>query len=333
MNTLIKRIGLVGQDFLAEKDVTDEQMLGLIDLAIALKKKKRTGNKGKKLLAGKNICMVFQKASTRTRCATVVASQDEGALVEYLGTSDIHFGKKESVADSARVLARMFDGIFFRGFDHSLVEQLAQHANVPVWNALTDQWHPTQILADLMTLKETFGRLKGLKVVYLGDGRNNVCNSLMVGCAKTGVNFVNCCPPELKPDPAVIKTAKTAAKRNGCTIEVIHDPIQAVKGANFLYTDVWASMGEESQFEKRLKLLRPYQVTMDLVRKTGNLKKNEVIFLHCLPAFHNHDTEITEKIGALEVTDEVFEAPFSKVFDEAENRMHTIKAMMVATLS
>ena len=333
MNKLIKCIGLVGQDFLAEKDITDGQMLGLIDLAIALKQKKRDGNKGRKLLAGKNICMVFQKASTRTRCATVVASQDEGALVEYLGTSDIHFGKKESVADSARVLARMFDGIFFRGFDHSLVESLAKHADVPVWNALTDQWHPTQILADLMTLKENFGRLKGLKVVYLGDGRNNVCNSLMVGCAKTGIDFVNCCPPELKPDPAVVKIAGTAARRNDCSIKIIHDPVLAVKGANCLYTDVWASMGEESQFEKRLKLLRPYQVTMDLIRKTGNLKKNEVVFLHCLPAFHNHETEITETIGAMEVTDEVFEAPFSKVFDEAENRMHTIKAMMVATLA
>lgn len=333
VKTLIKKIGLQGCHFLAEKDVADAQMLGLVDLALCLKEKKRAGNKGGRLLAGKNICMVFQKASTRTRCATVVAAQDEGAFAEYLGTSDIHFGKKESVADSARVLGRMFDGIFFRGYDHSLVEGLAEYAGVPVWNALTDQWHPTQTLADLMTLKEHFGRLKGLKVVYIGDGRNNVCNSLMVGCAKAGVHFVNCCPPALKPDAAVVKIAREAAKRNGSTVEVIHDPARAVVGANCLYTDVWVSMGEESKFEQRLKLLRPYQVTMDLVRQTGNLESNRVVFLHCLPAFHNHETEVTAKIGALEVTDEVFEAPFSKVFDEAENRMHTIKAMMVATLA
>jgi len=324
---------LQGRSLLTLADLTDKQMLKLVDLAIELKARKQAGTQiAAPLLHGRNICLVFEKSSTRTRCATVVAARDEGATAEYLGKNDIHFGKKESVADSARVLGRMFDGILFRGFKHSKVETLAKHAGVPVWNGLTDDWHPTQILADLQTMKEHFGYLKGLKVVFVGDGRNNVCNSLMVGCAMAGVHVVDCCPPELAPTEAVLAMARTAAARNGSTVTVCHDPVEAVAGANVLYTDVWVSMGEESQFQQRLELLRPYQIDMAMVENTGNLAANKVIFLHCLPAFHNHDTEVTKELGALEVTDDVFEAPFSKVFDEAENRMHTIKAMILASL-
>jgi ornithine carbamoyltransferase len=326
-------LGLQGRSLLTLADLTDAQMLGLVDLAIELKARKQAGTHiAAPLLHGRNLCLVFEKSSTRTRCATLVAARDEGATAEYLGKGDIHFGKKESVADSARVLGRMFDGILFRGFDHATVETLAKYSGVPVWNGLTDDWHPTQILADLQTVKEHFGRLKGLKVVFVGDGRNNVCNSLMVGCAMAGVNVVDCCPPELAPTEEVLAMAREAAARNGSTVEVSHDPAEAVVGANVLYTDVWVSMGEESQFQQRIELLRPYQIDMAMVERTGNLASDQVIFLHCLPAFHNHDTEVTRDIGALEVTDDVFEAPFSKVFDEAENRMHTIKAMILASL-
>jgi ornithine carbamoyltransferase len=326
-------LGLQGRSLLTLAELTDEQMLGLVDLAIELKARKQAGTHiAAPLLHGRNLCLVFEKSSTRTRCATLVAARDEGATAEYLGKGDIHFGKKESVADSARVLGRMFDGILFRGFDHDTVETLAKYSGVPVWNGLTDDWHPTQILADLQTIKEHFGRLKGLKVVFVGDGRNNVCNSLMVGCAMAGVNVVDCCPPELAPTEEVLAMARKAALRNGSTVEVCHDPAEAVVGANVLYTDVWVSMGEEDQFQQRIELLRPYQIDMAMVEQTGNLANDQIIFLHCLPAFHNHDTEVTREIGALEVTDDVFEAPFSKVFDEAENRMHTIKAMILASL-
>jgi ornithine carbamoyltransferase len=311
-----------------------DDILYLVDLASELKHRKARGGAGRKpLLAGRNIALVFQKASTRTRCAAVVAASDEGAHVEYLGQSDIHFGKKESVADTARVLGRMFDGILFRGFEHAIVETLAQYAGVPVWNGLTDQWHPTQILADLQTMKEHFGRLDGLKVVYVGDGRNNVCNSLMAGCAKVGIDVVNCCPPELAPAADVLRQVTAAARASGAKVQVSHDPVAGVRGANVIYTDVWVSMGEESQFRKRLKLLRPFQVDMAMMKHTGNVANGGVIFLHCLPAFHNHDTDVTRELGPLEVTDAVFEAPFSRVFDEAENRMHTIKAIMVAALT
>lgn len=327
-------LGLQGRSLLTLAELTDQQMLGLVDLAIALKARKQAGTHiAAPLLRGRNLCLVFEKASTRTRCATVVAARDEGATTEYLGKTDIHFGKKESVADSARVLGRMFDGILFRGFAHHTVETLARCAGVPVWNGLTDDWHPTQILADLQTIKEHFGRLKGLKVAFVGDGRNNVCNSLMVGCAMAGVHVVNCCPRELAPSEPVLALARQAAARNGSTVAVSHDPVAAVKGANVLYTDVWVSMGEESQFRERIDLLRPFQIDMAMVGRTGNLGNGQVIFLHCLPAFHNHDTEVTVESGALEVTDDVFEAPFSKVFDEAENRMHTIKAMILASLA
>lgn len=324
---------LRNRSLLTLADLTDKEMLALLTLAEKLRaKKRRPVSRRKPLLTGKNIALVFEKASTRTRCAATVAAADEGAHAEYLGKNDIHFGKKESVADSARVLGRMFDGILFRGFAHETVTQLARYAGVPVWNGLTDAAHPTQILADLQTIQQNFGRLRGLKVVYIGDGRNNVALSLMHGCAKAGVHFTVCCPPELEPGAVSLDEAKDAAAQNESRVEVCGEPRQAVVGAHVLYTDVWASMGEEAQFAERLRLLRPYQINMDLMQRTGNLAAGQVIFLHCLPAFHNHDTEVTRELGALEVTDDVFEAPFSKVFDQAENRMHTIKAMMVASL-
>jgi len=327
------KIGLHGQSLLRLADLTDEQMLALVDFASELKLRKKSGEHLKSpYLKGKNVCLIFQKSSTRTRCATINAVRDEGGQAEYLGVGDIHFGKKESVADTARVLGRMFDGILFRGFLQKTVEGLAKYSGVPVWNGLTDDWHPTQILADFQTAKEHFGYLKGLKLAFIGDGRNNVCNSLMVGCAKAGIDMVDVCPPELSPDPAVLALARDCAARNGCTVTVSHNPAEGVRGANILYTDVWVSMGEEALFQQRLALLRPFQVNMDLVRATGNLESGKVIFLHCLPAFHDNQTEVTKDTGALEVSDEVFEAPFSKVFDEAENRMHTIKAMIVASL-
>jgi ornithine carbamoyltransferase len=324
---------LKGRSILTLNDVSDEEMLALIDLAEKLKEKKQKPfDRQQQVLGGRNIALIFEKASTRTRCAATVAAADEGAHAEYLGKSDIHFGKKESVADSARVLGRMFHGILFRGFSHATAESLARHAGVPVWNGLTDDAHPTQILADLQTMKQTFGSLPGLKLVFVGDGRNNVSLSLLHGCAKAGVHVTICCPPELAPDDAHRRAAEAVARRNGCRIEVSTDPLTAVQGANVLYTDVWVSMGEEGQFNERLRLLRPYQVDMDMVRRTGSLDSGRILFLHCLPAFHNDETEVTRRIGALEVTDDVFEAPFSRVFDQAENRIHTIKAIFVGTL-
>jgi len=328
----IPQINFFGKSLLTLNDLSNAQMLALIDFAEALKQEKHSGANGDRHLSGKNIALVFEKSSTRTRCAAIVAAVDEGAHPEYLGSNDIHLGKKESVADTARVLGRMFDGILFRGFKHQTVEMLAQYAGIPVWNGLTDDWHPTQILADLLTIKEHFSTLSGLRVTYLGDGRNNVCNSLMLGCAKAGIDVVNCCPPQLEPCPTVLAEVRRAAAVTGSKVCVEHDPMQAVRGANVLYTDVWTSMGEESKFAERCALLQPYQVNMPLIEATGNLATNQVIFLHCLPAFHNRETTLTEELGALEVTEDVFEAPFSKVFDEAENRMHTIKAMMLASL-
>ncbi len=320
-----------GRNLLTLNDLADEELLEVITLAQALKDGKREGRRGD-LLAGRHIALVFEKMSTRTRCAASVAAADEGGRAEYLSGREIHLGKKESPADTARVLGRMFDGILFRGYAQRTVELLAKHSGVPVWNGLTDESHPTQALADLLTVKETFGSLQGLKLVYVGDGRNNVVSSLMLGCAKTGVNFVNCTPQALAPDPGAVEAASAIAARNGSTIAVVNEPAAAVSGANVIYTDVWVSMGEEDKQEERIALLRPYQVNMDLMRATGNLEDDRVIFLHCLPAFHDHETEVTRESGALEVTDDVFEAPFSKVFDEAENRMHTIKAMFVAAL-
>ena len=330
----IRNIGMTGKSLLRLLDLSDKQMLDLIDLAIDLKaRKKANGHLVNPFLRGRNICLIFQKSSTRTRCATLCAVRDEGANAEYLGQGEIHFGKKESVADSARVLGRFFDGILFRGFKQETVEGLAKYSGVPVWNGLTDEWHPTQILADLQTMKEYFGHLKGLKVAFVGDGRNNVCNSLMVGCAKAGIDMVDICPAELSPEEHILTAAREAAARNGSTVTVEHDPKKGIAGVNVIYTDVWVSMGEEAMFQQRLKLLKPYQVNMDLVKATGNLESGKVIFLHCLPAFHDDKTEVSKDTGALEVTDDVFESSFSKVFDEAENRMHTIKAMILASLA
>ena len=325
---------LRGRSLLTLNDVSDEEMLGLLELAGDLKREKASNRAGMaRHLSRRTVALLFEKPSTRTRCAGMVAAFDEGASVAYLGKGEIHLGKKESVADTARVLGRMFDGILFRGFAHSTVETLAAHSGIPVMNGLTDEAHPTQLLADLLTVQESFGRLKGLRMVYLGDGRNNVCNSLMLGCAKAGVDFVNCCPPSLTPAATWVDAARTAAARNGSAVEIVHEPEVAVRGANVLYSDVWTSMGEESQFNDRLALLRPYQVNEELAAATGNLESGELIFLHCLPAFHDANTELTRQIGALEVTDGVFEAEYSRVFDEAENRMHTIKAVMVATMA
>ncbi|MDD4017923.1 MAG: ornithine carbamoyltransferase [Kiritimatiellae bacterium] len=322
---------LYGRSLLRLADLTDEEMLNVIELSVALKARRRAGVRGD-LLKRRQVALIFEKSSTRTRNSASVAIRDEGGSAEYLTKSDIHLGAKESVKDTARVLGRIFDGILFRGFAQKTVETLAEYSGVPVWNGLTDDFHPTQILADLMTIQENFGRLKGLKVAYVGDGRNNVANSLMLGCAKAGVNYVNCTPAELLPDPALVKEAGETARRNGATVEIFNDPAKGVAGANVLYTDVWVSMGEEAKKEKRLRLLRPYQVNAELVKATGNAG-GELIFLHCLPAFHDHETAVTAESGALEVTDDVFEAPFSKVFDEAENRMHTIKALYVSAMA
>lgn len=325
-------VSLKGRSLLRLDDLSDEELIYLLDLAEDFKRKKKMGIRGD-ALRRRNIALIFEKHSTRTRCAFTVAARDEGGQSEYLGTQDIHFGKKESIADTARVLGRMFDGIAFRGFNQATVEQLARYSGVPVWNGLTDDWHPTQILADLLTIREYFGRLKGLKVVYVGDGRNNVANTLMIGCAKAGMHFVDCAPPELAPPQDLCRDVALMAASRGGSVSVSTNPVEAVRGANVVYSDVWVSMGEEEKFAERLKLLRPFQINMELMQRTGNLESGQAIFLHCLPAFHDSNTDVTKEIGPMEVTDEVFEAPFSRVFDEAENRVHTIKAVMVATLT
>ena len=321
---------LKGRSMMRLASFTDEEMLNLIDLAAQLKARRAAGVRGD-LLHRKNIALIFEKSSTRTRNSCVVAARDEGGGAEYLTRPDIHFGKKESVKDTARVLGRIYDGILFRGFSQKACEELAEYSGVPVWNGLTDDYHPTQIFADLLTVQETFGSLKDVTVAYVGDGRNNVANSLMMGCAKCKVNYVCCCPKELEPDPAVLAEAMEVAKRNDVTIKVFNDPKEGVKGANVLYTDVWVSMGEEAKTAERIRLLKPYQINMDLMAATGNLD-GRLLFLHCLPAFHDFNTEVTKDCGALEVTDEVFESKYSKVFDESENRMHTIKALLVSAL-
>lgn len=328
----MKRVNLKGRSLLKLADLSDAELIYLIDLADRLKEMKKRRVHGNSLLR-KNIALIFEKPSTRTRSACTVAAVDEGASVEYMDMKDLHLGKKESIKDSARVLGRMFDGIMFRGFSQETIETLAKYAGIPVWNGLTDISHPTQTLADLMTIREYFHGLRGLKVVYIGDGRNNVCVSLMMGCAKTGINFVDCTPRALMPGVQILKQATAIAREHNCSLQISHDPKSAVQNAQVIYTDVWISMGEEKKSAERLRLLKPYQVNMDLMNGTGKLKNDGVIFLHCLPAFHNNETETTRKTGALEVTDEVFEAPFSKVFEQAENRLHTIKAIMAATLT
>lgn len=310
---------LRNRHLLTLKHHTPEEINYLLDLSRDLKNKKRAGIKGN-LLSGKSVALIFEKPSTRTRCAFTVAAIDEGGHPEYLGKNDIQLGHKEDVQDTARVLGRMFDGIEFRGFSQKVVEDLAKYAGVPVWNGLTDEYHPTQVLADFLTIQENFGCLKGIKFVYCGDGRNNMANSLMIGAAKMGLHFVVAAPKSLWTDPELIKECEQIAKdcRSGATIEVTDDAKAAVKGAHAIYTDVWASMGEEEKLAERKAILQPYQVNMELMEAAGN---PDVIFLHCLPA-----------VKGYEVTEEVFESHYSKVFDEAENRLHTIKAVMVASI-
>lgn len=325
---------LNGRNLLALRDFTKEEINYLLDLSEDLKANKRAGITGDSL-KGKNIALIFEKPSTRTRCAFAVGAKDEGGMPEYLGKNDIQLGKKETVADTARVLGRMFDGIEFRGYDHKTVEILGKEAGVPVWNGLTDLYHPTQILADFMTIKENFGQLEEINLVYVGDGRNNMANSLMVGSAIMGLNYTIVSPKELWPEDELVEECKKISKKSGATINISDDPVSGVKDADAIYTDVWVSMGEEEQFGERIDMLKPYQVNMDMIENTNN---EDVIFLHCLPAYHNTDTENGTKIHKeygleeMEVTEEVFESKYSKVFDEAENRMHTIKAVMVATL-
>ena len=321
---------LRGRSLMRLASFTDAEMLDLVDLAGQLKARRHAGVRGD-LLHRKNIALIFEKSSTRTRNSSIIAARDEGGGAEYLTRPDIHFGKKESVKDTARVLGRIYDGILFRGFRQQTCEDLAKWSGVPVWNGLTDDYHPTQILADLLTIKETFGSLRDCTVAYVGDGRNNVANSLMMGCAKAGIRYICCTPRALWPDEAILAEAEEVAKRNGVDIRVFDDPVKGVKGANVLYTDVWVSMGEEAKTAERIKMLRPYQINMDLMRATGNVG-GKLMFLHCLPAFHDFNTEVTKESGALEVTDEVFESEYSKVFDESENRMHTIKALFVSAL-
>lgn len=321
---------LKGRSLLQITDLTDGEFLYLLDLADDLKAKKKAGEVHQ-ALAGKNLALIFEKMSTRTRCACAVAASDEGAHTEFLTLQDIHLGKKESVADTARVLGRMFDGILFRGYKQETVNLLAQHSGIPVWNGLTDSHHPTQAMADLMTIREHFDHLRGVRVVYVGDGRNNVATSLMLACAKTGMHFVNGTPEALAPDKKVVGWCEERAKLNGGSVKIIHDPAKAVEDANVIYTDVWVSMGEESQQAERLALLRPYQVNLALLKQTGHMDDGKLIFLHCLPAFHDNKTEVTRDIGALEVTDDVFEGKYSRVFDQAENKMHTMKSLFVAT--
>ena len=323
-----------GRHFLKLLDFTPEEIETLIDLAADLKAKKKNGQLVD-VLRGKNIAVIFEKTSTRTRCSFEVAAHDLGMGVTYLDPTGSQIGKKESIADTARVLGRMFDGIEYRGFGQDLVEKLAKNAGVPVWNGLTNEFHPTQILADFLTLKEKFGKLQGLKFVYMGDARYNMGNSLMVGCAKLGMHFVACAPKKYFPNEDLINQCHEIAKETGAVIEFEEDPMVATKDADAIYTDVWVSMGEpDSVWKERIDDLLPYRVTMDLI----NNAKSDVVFMHCLPAFHDLNTkigkEIYDKFGldCMEVTDEVFESEHSIVFDEAENRMHTIKAVMAATL-
>lgn len=330
-----EKLNLQGRNFLTLRDFSEAEINYLIDLAAELKEQKKQGIPHK-YMEGKNIALLFEKPSTRTRCAFTVACVDLGAHPEYLGKGDIQFGKKESVEDTAKVLGRMFDGIEFRGFKHETVEALAEFSGVPVWNGLTDKYHPTQILADFLTVKEQIGHLKGVKFVYIGDGRNNMANSLLIGGAKVGMDMRICAPASLFPEEEIVNYAKEVAKESNGRIVVTDNIDEAVAGADVIYTDVWVSMGEEDKFEERINLLKSYQVNMEMLNKTGN---DNVIFLHCLPAFHDLETsvgrEIYEKFGltAMEVTDEVFRSKHSRVFDEAENRMHTIKAVMAATNS
>ena len=327
-------MNLKGKNFLKMLDFTPEEIEGMIDLAADLKAKKKAGI-AHDTLRGKNIALIFEKTSTRTRCSFEVAAHDLGMQVTYLDPSGSQIGKKESIADTARVLGRMFDGIEYRGYGQEIVEELAKYAGVPVWNGLTNESHPTQILADFLTIREHFGKLKGINFVYLGDARDNMGNSLVVGGGKMGMNFTAAAPKAYFPDQALIETCEKIAAETGATLRFCEDPMEATKNADVLYTDVWVSMGEPVEvWQERINALSPYQVNQKLM---DNAAENAV-FMHCLPAFHDHKTTIGKEMGekfnrdAMEVTDEVFEGPQSIVFDEAENRMHTIKAVMAATL-
>ena len=327
-------MNLKGRSYLKLLDFTPDEIQYLIDLAADLKARKKQGV-AHDMHRGKNIALIFEKTSTRTRCAFEVAAHDLGMGVTYLDPSGSQIGKKESIADTARVLGRMFDGIEYRGYGQEIVEELARYAGVPVWNGLTNEFHPTQILADFLTIREHFGRLKGINFVYMGDARYNMGNSLMVGCAKMGLNFSACAPEKYFPDPALVRTCQSIAEKTGASITLSTDPMTAVRNADVIYTDVWVSMGEPLEiWEERIADLHPYQVNRALMDAAGS----ECVFMHCLPAFHDHKTTIGREMGekfnrdAMEVTDEVFESPQSLVFDEAENRMHTIKAVMAATL-
>ena len=327
-------MNLKGKSFLKLLDLTPEEIGGLLELAADFKAKKKAGI-SHKVHEGKNIVLLFEKDSTRTRCAFEVAGHDLGMGVTYLGPTGSQMGKKESIADTARVLGRMYDGIEYRGFGQEIVEDLSKYAGIPVWNGLTNEFHPTQILADFLTIQEHFGSLKGKKLVYMGDARYNMGNSLMVGCAKMGMHFVACAPEKYFPNADLIAACKAVAAETGATLEFITDPMTATKGADVIYTDVWVSMGEpDSVWQERIEELTPYRVTKALMDNAGS----QCRFMHCLPAFHDLKTTIGKQIydkfgiNCMEVTDEVFESEQSIVFDEAENRMHTIKAVMAATL-
>ena len=326
---------LKNQHFLKLLDLTPAEITYLLDLSAELKAKKKAGIPHR-LCEGKSIALIFEKTSTRTRCAFEVAAADLGMHPTYLDPTGSQIGKKESIADTARVLGRMYDGIEYRGFGQEIVEELAKFAGVPVWNGLTNEFHPTQILADFLTIREHFGTLNGVKLVYMGDARYNMGNSLMVGCAKMGMHFVACAPAKYFPNAELVVQCRAIAAETGAVLEFIEDPIAATKGASVIYTDVWVSMGEpDSVWEERIAELTPYRVTTDLMQNAGE----QCVFMHCLPAFHDLNTtigkQIHDKFGidCMEVTDEVFESPASIVFDEAENRMHTIKAVMAATLA
>ena len=325
---------LKGRDFLKLLDFSSEEIQGLIDLAAELKAQKKAGIPHD-VLKGKNIALIFEKTSTRTRCSFEVAAADLGMHSTYLDPTGSQIGKKESIADTARVLSGIYDGIEYRGFGQSIVEELAAYASVPVWNGLTNEFHPTQILADMLTIQEQFGTVKGKKLVYFGDARYNMGNSLMVGCAKLGMNFTACAPQAYFPDQALIQTCEAIAAETGAQLGFETDPMKAVEGADVLYTDVWVSMGEPMEvWAERIEALSPYCVTKALM----NGANAGAVFMHCLPAFHDLKTTIGKEMGekfgrsCMEVTDEVFESPQSIVFQEAENRMHTIKAVMAATL-
>lgn len=327
-------MNLKGRHFLTLKDYTPEEISYLLDLAAELKAKKKQGVPVD-TLHGKNVALIFEKTSTRTRCSFEVAAHDLGMGTTYLDPKGSQIGKKESIADTAKVLGSMYEGIEYRGYGQAIVEELAKYAGVPVWNGLTNEYHPTQMLADMLTIRENFGRLKGIKLVYLGDARYNMGNSYMIACAKMGMDFVACAPKKYFPSEELVKQCQEYAKESGATITLTEDTMEGTKGADVICTDVWVSMGEPDEiWEKRIKELSPYQVTKKVMENAGE----KAIFMHCLPAFHDLNTTIGRNIGEkfgiteMEVTDEVFESEQSVVFDEAENRMHTIKAVMDATL-